>query len=265
MAVKNPTNDLSKNSLEKSFYSDNFSQDSLNIQDSDGRKYLIVSVNSSEDLIDFPDELGLDSRAIPKDNLETLSYFKSFALDPNYTRSILYLIKDEAKIIGVITLFCIPYVNFSKNGYIKLEGEKLVFKSLLEILNPETTNSFVIEFGWFQILPEYRNKKLASNIFNDFLYPMISSIQAKNPAKIFLVASAQGIADNETKKNIRSIWHSNKSLLNLDIKQEKLGLIKSTATFTSLITQKFKIAPLPNTFHFSFGPIFISSINLSCL
>ena len=75
------------------------------------KTFSISSVNTAEDIADFPKELSFDERLSFTDNADNLSCFKKIALDLEHNRSEIFLIKNDRDIIGISTLFLTPYKN----------------------------------------------------------------------------------------------------------------------------------------------------------
>lgn len=236
-----------------------FSNSRSQIQDSNGKEFSIVPATSQEDLLN---ELPLDNRVTLNDTLDRRSCFRGLALDSEYTRSQVFVIKDNAKPIGIATLICIPYKNFDKHGYIKLENHELVFKSYQE-LGMHNPNSFIITIGWFFILPEYRGKKLGSNIFTNFLIPQIKILIQEASADLFIIVSAQGTADDQLKRKITNAWktRSQNNIALLEETADKLGKVATHAMFTVATAKKMGLLPETDLFSLNLGPVFIKKLS----
>ncbi|NGX63155.1 MAG: hypothetical protein KR126chlam6_00562 [Candidatus Anoxychlamydiales bacterium] len=224
--------------------------------------FSISPINSFEDIASLPKELILDYRLTLNDTEEALSYLKGIALDPEYTRSQLFFIKKDAQIIGIITLFCIPYKQLHKKKYLTLENSKLISKPILELLKFHNPDTFIIETGWLQLLSEYQNQKLGTKIVFQFLIPKIKEIIAKTSAEIFVLCSAAGLIDPKVRR-IMSKQLKAGATEDLKVPEEeysKFGKSNPKAVFSSITAQKMHLLALQNIFNLSLGPVFIRKV-----
>ncbi len=221
--------------------------------------FSITSINSLEDLANLPKELVLDYRLTFKDTNEDLSCLKGIELDPEYNRSQLFVIKKDAQIIGICTLFYIPYKQLQKKTYITLEKSRLISKSILELLKIHNPDTFVIEPGWFQLLPEYQNQSLGTKIVFQFLIPKIKNLIAKTSTDLFFLCSASGLIDHKVRKimaeQLKTLTTEGVAIPKEEL--SKLGKINSKAVFTSITAQKMGFILLDNIFNNSLGPVYI--------
>jgi len=224
--------------------------------------FSITPINSFEDIVNRPKELILDYRLTLNDTEEALSYLKGIALDPEYIRSQLFFIKKDSQIIGIITLFCIPYKQLHKKSYLTLENSKLISKPISELLKLHNPDSFVIETGWLQLLSEYQNQKLGTTIVFQFLIPKIKEVISKTSAEIFILCSAKGLIDPKVRK---TMFEQLKAGSTEDLKvpkteYHKLGKINPKAIFSFITAEKMKLSILKSIFNYSLGPVFIREV-----
>lgn len=221
--------------------------------------FSITSINSLEDLANLPKELILDYRLTFKDTNEDRSCLKGIDLDPEYNRSQLFVIKKDAQIIGICTLFYVPYKQLPKKTYITLEKSRLISKSILELLKFDNPDTFVIEVGWFQLLTEYQNQNLGTKIVFQFLIPKIKKLIAKTSTDFFLLCSASGLIDHKVRK-IMAEQLKTLTTEGVEIPKEelsKLGKINPKAVFTSITATKIGLMLWDNVFNQSLGPVYM--------
>lgn len=232
------------------------------VRDNTGKSYSITSPKSFDELR-LPEGLGLDYRVVIKDTDDSRSCLEKIALDPESSRSQIFLIKDNDSVIGLATLLSTPHKYFYKMGYLKLVDGKLILKSFSELFNPTNAQSFVIELGWFLILPSYRGKKLAKSVLTEVLVPTIRALVRNAPYEIFITCSARGDVDSRTSCLMRQKWEThltggtNEVTIN-DLVQ--LGKVHPESKFTATMA-KMQLTLQKDVFALSQGPVFLRRLS----
>jgi hypothetical protein len=235
----------------------------VQVQDNEGKIFSVTPVRVSEDLARVSQGLGLDYRTKKEDTEQSLSCFRGIELDPNFTRSQVFLINDGSTCVGVATLFAIPYKNLTREIYFKKNGGKLLAQPFSELF-PVRPNSFVIETGWMQILPQYRHKKLGEAVLAHVLLPTIEKLCSQSKEEIVVKCSAAGCADKITRQRLFKVAHE---FLLTDTKEipislamePTLGQVNPEALFTSN-QSGVRLNRLSEVFNFSLGPVFAKVI-----
>jgi len=232
------------------------------------KKIDVISVRSPTDLDSMLKELIMDYRISKKDTNDSLSFLKGIEVDPNYRRSQLFIIKDDKSIIGVSTIIITPFKHISKIVFLKKTDKKkeFVFKSIKEILNINYQESYIIELGWFQLLPKYRGKKIAKNTVAQVLIPLIKKLVLTNfeNKKFIIMCSVSGLANPMLKKQIKSKidnYLENKGNAKIQISDDSfLGKVHPNAKFTSFMSEKNDFKKLTSIYNFGLGPVFARKV-----
>jgi hypothetical protein len=234
------------------------------VKDSASKTFFVTPVFSTEDLVELPSDVGLDYRIKKEDTEQSLSCFRGIALDPNFTRAQVFLIKDGPLCIGVATLFAVPYKNLNKEIYFKRTDHKLVAQSFLELF-PIHPDSFVIETGKMKILPQYRHKKLGEAILSQVLVPMIEQLCSSSHYEIIVKCATEGYLEGTIRDKMYQITRGlfTKEAGEIQISPEMeplLGRVHSAAMFTSNQARRMQLDSLPGVVSFSLGPVFAKVI-----
>jgi hypothetical protein len=230
-----------------------------------GKKIDVIPLSSIKDFSNIPDELGMDYRVSKHDTSESLSFLKGLDVDPNYRRSQIFLIKDGKSIIGLSTILITPFKHLSKMGFIKdrVNNNSVVLKSIAEILNIKTSNTYIITLGWLKISPKYRGKKIAKTTVCNVILPTVKKIiSTYNKYNNFItLCSATGLADSNNKRQFKSKWLNSlnkKSEATIELANKHLlGQVHPEAQFTFFMARNNKFKKLSDVYNFSFGPVFI--------
>ncbi len=233
------------------------------IQNDQGKQFLISSLTSSSEISAFPKELSFDYRVSFENKDYKLACFNQVELDPNFHRSEIFAIKDEQDIIGISTLFVTPSKHLNTIPFVYNKENQIALTYLTDHMPISNPDTYVFEIGWFQLLTQYQNQKIASNFLYSFLIPKIQKLLYTKPsADILILVSAAGTGSYKEKQLFRKIWQTD-PLQKISIEPDiyaKLGKVHLGARFTYFLVQKFEFDLLPNCYNFSLGPVFYKKI-----
>ena len=237
------------------------------IQNNEGKSFNVYPVNSSDELQSATKELSKDYRTTEGDTEISCSSFRGIDLDSEHIRSQVFAIKDNSLVVGIATLIVTPFKHLSQRGFVKLEQDSLVFKSMQETLDINDQDTFVIETGWCEIIPEYRNTKLGCAIVNQLIVPTIENLSNslyKNK-KLLIICETQGPLEAKDYRKIRAIFEKyTEGQTNVKIPmpnnfESMLGQVNPEAKFTSVMAEKFNFELLP-VYNFALGPVFVKRL-----
>jgi len=233
------------------------------LYDREGHQFSFISLTSLQGLKQFPGDMGLDHRVVLFDTEETLSCFKGVALDPNYRRGQIFLIKDSFSIVGVATLIVVPSKNLAKRLFLKKVGNRLFVEPFSKMSLVNSSSVFLIEVGWLKILPEYQHKGLGEVIVAKGLIPVIKELRASASPKdeVIVMCTSEGIQNGMVQRFVSQAqddYESGKSegvLLTKEVKPY-LGKTREESLFTPDAAQRMGLHLMKNEFDLSFAPMF---------
>lgn len=235
------------------------------IKNAEGKNFGVVTVSSPQDLEQVPENIGIDQRIKTENTDSELACFNGLALDPEHTRTQVYLVYDKSSCIGVATLLVTPYKNLTQDIYFKKDNntlKALPFSKLFAM----SDNTFVIEAGWMSVLPEYRGKGLGKAIFSQVLLPAFKKLYAQAPNQIVMKCSVTGHASMELEKRISEISDKyfstgeSETYITPEIANE-LGQIDPEAEFTKVQAMKMNMQQLSEVYNTSLGPVFATKVS----
>ncbi len=229
-----------------------------------GITYSVQTAKSSDDL-NLPEGLGMDRRVLFEDTEDAHSSFSGISPDKEYKTSQVFLIKHNGATIGISTLICIPHKFLHKKGFIESQDGKLILRSFLDLYNC-IQDTFLIELGWFQILPDYRNKGIAKTILTKAIIPILQNILKNYRGDVYISCAAQGLVRSESIRETFSKWENgsnpDKNPL-IEVSEEEysnIGKTHENATFTPIMAERLGLLKKENIYNWYLGPVFISNL-----
>lgn len=241
---------------------------SIRVQNNEEKSFEIIPVNSVEDLDAIPQEVHFDYRVTKKDTEKSRSCLKGIALDFDHVRSQIFAIKDGSSTIGLATLIVTPFKYLHQKGLLRVDDNKVYLSSLREMLDINDEDTFVIDLGWFNLLAQYRNKKLGQAVLHKVLVPTIEHLAKTvyNDKKVLLFCSPRGCLNGKTWKSIHEIWQTNLAGERIEIEvsgatnfHNMLGEVYPDSKFTEVMAERFNFERLPG-YSFTLGPVFIKKL-----
>jgi len=224
-----------------------------------------VQMAKSHDDLNLPEGLGTDRRVLFEDTEDARSSFLGINPDREYKTSQVFLIKHNGSTIGISTLICLPHKFLHKKGFIESKDEKLILKSFLDLYDC-IQDTFLIELGWFQILPDYRNKGIAKAVLTKAIIPILQSMLKNYPGEVFISCAAQGKVRSELLRETFSKWE-NDSIQDknpiIEVSEQEyscLGKTHENAMFTTIMAEKLGLLKKENIYNWYLGPVFISNL-----
>ena len=226
------------------------------IYDCNKKPYTVIMPGSLEKLKNLPDGLNLDRR---------ISLQSKIGLHPDLDHSCyqVFFIKDKTKVIGLTTLFAVPYKELSKQGYLVVKNNIVTLRPITAILAIQNPNSLIVECGFTQLLPAYRAKKLGVAMIKEIIVPTILNLRKKFHGDVFVICSAQGVASQSLYNRIQNFWNQylkTASDSEISIPMNNLGKISPHARFTEIAAKSFDMKQLENVYQFRFGPVFVKKL-----
>ena len=234
---------------------------SIDIYDREGTRYTISPVTSLSELLSLPEPLLLDRRIAVQDDEENRSCFLGASLDPHFNRSLVFFLRADTTIVGVATLLVSPSHIASKRKYF-IESEDTLrvqpFGSVFPLFHQDT---FLVEVGWVQVLPQHRSKGIGAALIVKAIIPLIQQLITIAPRDIIVLCSAQGASSQEMQETLLLILHSAAEKSESDIRitpplRYFVGRVNSEALFTPATAQKLGLKRLENAFDYTLGPVF---------
>jgi hypothetical protein len=220
--------------------------------------YTVIAA-SSEELKTLPDGLFLDRRISQRSD----EWQNGLHPDLDHSRFQVFLVKNKTEVIGLTTLFIVPYKDLSKQGCLEVKKDIVSLKPITKILDIQNPNTLMMECGFTQLLPDYRGKKLGIALLNEIIFPKALDLRKRFSGDIFFFCSAQGVESPSFVHRIQNVW--NQYLQGacgdkISIPMDNLGKIAPQAKFTEQAAMSLGLKRLENIFHFRLGPVFVRKI-----
>jgi hypothetical protein len=228
------------------------------IYDCDKKPYTVCSASSYQELKNLKG-LYLDRRIAQQSD----DWQSGVRPDLDHSRFQVFLLKDKAEVIGLTTLFVVPYKNFSKQGYLRLKNGVVSVTPLTEILETRNPNTLMLECGFTQLLPAYRSKKLGLAAISSVVVPTALELIKAFQGDVIVFSSAQGVGSEQLFRRIRNNWNQfleGKCQREISIPMEDLGKVAPQAKFTEKAARSLGLKRLDDVYNFRLGPVFVKKL-----